>query len=212
MQLSGQDDTDVKSFDELYQVGKEPNNTFLLFNVIVSQIYTQFWFKDYRAIMKLCEKHPALAAKRILTTMRCLFEGIAALNIARQQPNEPKYREIGEKAVKDMSKFDQINCWTYENKSLLLQAELHYLNEDYEAAENAYIASIKSAQDNKFIHEEAMANKLFGVFCIENKMADKGVHCLGVALRLYKKWGGTNKADDLQWNARGVLQVGHLFS
>ena len=162
MQLSGQDDTDVKSFDE---VGKESNNTLLLFIVIIGQMCVNFWFRDYTAIMKLCEKHPAPTAKRFLSTMRCcLLEGIAALNLACQQPHEPKYRVIGEKAVKDMSKFEQINRWTFENKSLLLQAELHYLNQDYKAARNAFIASIKSAKDHKFMNEEAMANELFGVF------------------------------------------------
>ena len=101
VQLSGHNDTDVKSFDELYQIGQ--NNSQLLFIVILNQMCLHFWFRDYTAIMKLCDKHPAPAGKRILTTMRCLFEGIAALNLARQQPNEPKYRVIGEKAVKDMS-------------------------------------------------------------------------------------------------------------
>ena len=97
VQLSGQDDTGVKSFDE---VGKESNNTLLLFIVIIGQMCVNFWFRDYTAIMKLCEKHPAPTAKCFLSTMRCLFEGIAALNLARQQPYEPKYRVIGEKAVK----------------------------------------------------------------------------------------------------------------
>ena len=197
-QLSGQDATDVKSFDELEQIGKESNNTLLLFNVIMSQMCVNFWFRDYTAITKLCEKHPAPTAKRFLSTMRCFLEGIAALNLARQQPNEPKYRVIGEKAVKDMSKFEQMNKWTFESKSLLLQAELHYLNQDYEAAENAYIASIKSAKDHKFMNEEAIANELFGIFCIENQIVDKGTKHLRIALDLYKQWGAMNKATDLE--------------
>ena len=198
VQLSGLDATDVKSFDELYQIGKESNNAMLVFNVIMSQMCVDFWFRDYTAIMKLCEKHPAPAAKRILATQRCFYEGIAALNLARQQPNEPKYRVSGEKAVKDMSKFEQMNKWTFENKSLLLQAELHCLNQEYEAAENAYIASIESAKDHKFMNEEAMANELFGIFCIENQMGDKGMKHLRIALDLYKQWGAMNKAADLE--------------
>ena len=198
LQLSGKNDDDVKSFNELYQIGEDSNNKLLLFHVIVGQLYMHFWFRDYAAIMKLCEKHPAPPAKRILTTMRCLFEGIAALNIARRQCNEPKYRKIGEKAVNDMAKFEQFNRWTFENKSLLLQAELHYLNQDFKAAEEAYLTSINSAKEHKFIHDEAMANELFGLFCIENKMDDKGTKHLCVALDLYKQWGAMNKAADLQ--------------
>ena len=74
------------------------------------------WFRDYTAIATLREKHPASAAKRVLTIIRCFIEGIAALNLARQQPNEPKYRVIGEQAVKSMSKSAQINHWSLENK------------------------------------------------------------------------------------------------
>ena len=97
-----------------------------------------------------------------------------------------------------MSKVEQINRWTFENKFLLLRAELHYLNQDYEAAENAYIASIKSAKDHKFMNEEAMANELFGMFCIENQMGDQGLKHLCIALDLYKQWGAMNKAADLE--------------
>ena len=198
VQLSGQDDTDVKSFDELYQIGKESNNTLLLFNVVVSQMCVHCWFKDYTAIMKLSEKHPAPAAKRILTNNRCFYEGIAALNLARQQPSEPKYRVIGENAVKDVSKLEQMNTWTFENRFLLLQAELYFLNQDYEAAEHAYIASIKSAKDHKIMNEEALANELFGAFCIERQMGDKGLKHLRIALDLYKQWGAIKKAADLE--------------
>ena len=98
-----------------------------------------------------------------------------------------------------MSKFEKINQWTFENKSLLLQAELHHLNQDYEAARNAYIASIKSAKDHKFMNEEAMANELFGVFCIQNQMIDEeGMKHLRIALDLYKQWGALNKAAVLE--------------
>ena len=87
--------TDVKSFDELYQIGKESNNTLLLFNVMVSQMSVHFWFKDYTAIMKLCEKHPAPATKHTVATYHCFYRGVAALNLARQQTNELNYRVIG---------------------------------------------------------------------------------------------------------------------
>ena len=160
---------ELMTFEELQEIGEKSSNNLLLHVVFISQICVHFWFRDYRALMKLCAKHPAPNHKRILDTMRCFWEGTAALNLARQQANEPKYREIGEKAVKDMAKFEQLNKWTWENKFLLLQAELHYLNQDLRAAEDAYLASIKSAKAHKFIHEEAMANELFGIFCIENR-------------------------------------------
>lgn len=59
-------------------------------------------------------------------------------------------------------------------KSQLLSAELHYLNGDLGAAEIAYKKSIASAHSHKFLHEEALAYELYGVFLIENKFIDRG--------------------------------------
>ena len=69
-----------------------------------------------------------------------------------------------------------MNKWTFENKYMLLQAELHYLNQDYKAAGDAYLASIECANAHKFTHEEAMAYELFGVFCLENERVEEGAN------------------------------------
>ena len=48
------------------------------------------------------------------------------------------------------------------------------------------------------MNDEAMANELFGIFCIDNQMGDKGMKHLRIALDLYKQWGAMSKAADLQ--------------
>ncbi|KAL7538350.1 hypothetical protein ACHAXR_011289 [Thalassiosira sp. AJA248-18] len=97
-----------------------------------------------------------------------------------------------------MSNLALVSEWNWLNKSLLLKAELHYLNGSYQSAENAYKASITSAREHKMINEEALANELYGIFCIENKMVDKGIEQLHTAVDKYKEWGANKKADDLQ--------------
>ncbi|KAL7530190.1 hypothetical protein ACHAXR_003358 [Thalassiosira sp. AJA248-18] len=97
-----------------------------------------------------------------------------------------------------MSKWESNNPWNFENMSKLLKAELHYLDGQLESAEDAYKASIKSARDHKFIHEEALAHELYGIFCIETRLIDKGFEHLRIAVDKYKTWGAMKKADDLQ--------------
>ncbi|KAL7530281.1 hypothetical protein ACHAXR_003401 [Thalassiosira sp. AJA248-18] len=97
-----------------------------------------------------------------------------------------------------MSNLALVNQWNFLNKSQLLKAELHYLNRDFKSAEDAYKASIKSAREHKLIHEEALANELYGIFCIENMKVDKGIEQLHIAVGKYKQWGANKKADKLQ--------------
>ena len=85
-----------------------------------------------------------------------------------------------------------------ENKSRLVEAELHYLNGDIDLADASYKASIKVAREQKFIHELALAYELHGIFCVENKMIDEGVKQLLAAVNTYNEWGAAKKVDDVK--------------
>ena len=196
--LSGEGGGDeIKSYEELSQIGEQSKNSHLLNNVFMSKAFQHFWSRDYVTVVKLCEKQPPSNHKRILDVMRCFFEGIASMSLARHT-NQLKWRIIGEKAVKNMAKLEMINEWTFGNKSKLLQAQLHYLDGHLNSAEVAYKASIVSAREHKFLHEEALAYELYGVFCMENKMVDKGVEQLNIALDKYRQWGAMKTAEGLQ--------------
>ena len=93
-----------------------------------------------------------------------------------------------------LSQLVEYSTWNFENKQLLLQAELHCLNGRYALAELVYQSSIASAQDHKFIHEEAMACELYGMYLIENKKVMKGMKQLQIAKKKYKQWGALRKA------------------
>ncbi|KAL7525707.1 hypothetical protein ACHAXR_002151 [Thalassiosira sp. AJA248-18] len=67
---------------------------------------------------------------------------------------------MGEKALQFMSRLVEYSTWNFENKQILLQAEVHNLNGRYAVAELAYRASIASARDHKFINEEALAHEV----------------------------------------------------
>ena len=194
-------EVDVKSFDELKSIAEKINSASLLWQTFVNQMALNFWMREYKNVVELSEKyseeHPSSQQKHALYVFRTLFEGVAYLNLARQT-KLAKWKILGEKAVTRMSQLESMSKWNFENKSKLLQAELYYVEGNLESAEAFYKASIKAAHEHKIIHEEALACELYGIFCVENKMADEGLKQLRIALDQYKQWGAMKKANTLQ--------------
>lgn len=202
--LTGEIDTEIqiKSFDEIKDLSTETNNVFLQRFVFMYCIAVCFWLRDYMMLAELSEKHsekyPSPQGNSIIHIFRVFYEGVAFLSLARDK-KQVKWRELGEKAAARMAEYEaRLSKWNCENKSRLLQAELHYLNGNLESAETAYKASIKAAHNHKFIHEEAMAYELYGIFCVENHMVEKGSEQLLSALDKYKEWGANKKVDELR--------------
>ena len=189
----------MKKRIELDAIGVATNSAFLVWQNFMCRMSTHFWMRDYVEVAKLSEKHsethPSSQQKRILQIFRTFHEGIAYLNLARDT-KQAKWRIMGQKAVVTLSQHENTMCkFNFENKSKLLQAELHYLDGDLISAETAYKASIKSAG---FIHEQALAYELYGIFCVENNMVDEGSKQLCIAVDKYKEWGAVKKADEVQ--------------
>ena len=128
-----------------------------------------------------------------MTQCSTLTKNAAALNLARDT-KQAEWRRMGEKAVAKMSQMECMSKWNFENKRMLLEAELHYLNGRHTMAELAYQSSIASAYDHKFIHEEALACELFAIYLVENKKVEKGLRQLQIAHDKYKQWGALKKA------------------
>ena len=105
---------------------------------------------------------------------------------------------MGEKALEEMSKWERSSSWNFSHKTMLLHAEVHYTDGDIQSAERSYEASIKAARDHRFLHHEALAYELHGVFCVENGMRDKGTTQLRAAIDRYRKWGALEVAKRVQ--------------
>ena len=191
------DKVSMNSFEELERIGLSTNNNLLTWRIFMSKLSCLFYSRRWMDIMQLSERRPPSKFNRILATGRALYEGVASLNLARQT-HLPKWRKVGEEAVKKLSEWTQTSSWNFENKSKLLQAELHYLNGYLELAEISYKASILSARKHKFTNEEALAYELYGIFCVENEMVVKGAEQFQLAMHKYKEWGAIRKVRELQ--------------
>lgn len=147
--------------------------------------------------MRLAEKVPRTPHKRVLELIRCFYEGIANLSLARDS-HEQKYRQVAEEAVKDMVSYIELSQWNFLNKYKLMLAELRYLNGNLQSADDAYNASIAAAHQHQFLNEEALAHELYGMFLIENTRIEKGVRQLHLAIEKYRKWSAHRKVKELE--------------
>ena len=197
MGLSGQTtgESAVNSCDELYQTGlKEKHNT-LVYPSFAGMLLLRFWMGEHGKVAKLASAHRYF--KGPFYVVRIFLEGISCLNLARQT-HEDEYKRMGEERVEKMIGWEKICPPNYECMSKLLQAELHNLNGKHKSAEAAYEASIASAQGQKFLHYEALALELHGIFCVENQKEEKGVEQLRLAIAKYEEWGAMLKVTEVQ--------------
>mmetsp|Transcript_30022 Transcript_30022/g.49186 ORF Transcript_30022/g.49186 Transcript_30022/m.49186 type:complete len:227 (+) Transcript_30022:1316-1996(+) len=186
---------ELKTNNELFQIAEHTQNSLLMHNVIINQMYVHCYFREYLPVTDLAEKYQmSTRAKRVLDFYFVFFEGISALCLARDTKQD-KWRKIGEKNVRSMTQLLEYSTWNFENKLSLLQAELHYLNHRHTMAELSYQAAIVSAHDHKFFHEEALAHELYGIYLVENKIVVKGMGQLQMSIDKYNTWGATKKAD-----------------
>jgi hypothetical protein len=189
---------EVKDYKELSDIGGHTHNKFLLWQIDISMHIQHCFFREYKEVYDCGTKYRLGETKRPMELIRLFYEGISALVLARQT-QQPNYRVVGEQAIETFKFWVQnYSRWNFENKLLLLEAELHCLNDDLEQAVTAYTAAINSANQHKFIHEEALSLELYGVFLVENKLLDAGYAQLEIALQKYLDWGAFRKADALR--------------
>ena len=91
--------------------------------------------------------------------------------------------------LEKMKLWSQHSSWNWENKRLLLEAEKMHALGDFDSAASLYERSIQSAREHKFIHEEAIASELAGLFFLERGLREKSLHLFLHSIWSYKTWG-----------------------
>ncbi len=121
-----------------------------------------------------------------------LFEGLASFLLARQSIDtieSAKWIERGRSLLTTMQTRSEYSFWNWGNKVLLLEAENMFTHGDFDRAEPLYDDAIRSARDHKFIHEEAVASELAGIFYYERGLHQKSYSYLAHSVNTYEKWG-----------------------
>ncbi|KAL7534218.1 hypothetical protein ACHAWF_004756 [Thalassiosira exigua] len=116
------------------------------------------------------------------------FEALIFFHLLRQTHRD-EYRIKGEAAMMFMRKWSKFNEWNFENKYLLLEAEMMYSSGYHEQAAQLYEQSILSANKHKFVHDEAIACEAAATFYYERGVHQKAYPFFMRSVHCYKKWG-----------------------
>lgn len=121
---------------------------------------------------------------------RNFFTGLIALNLMRNNDNqEADWITVGKNVIQKMDDWTKECKWNFENKALLLRAEMSYSTGDFDKASEEYILSIRAAREHRFLHEEALACELFSVYLYERGMHQKSLNFLTHSIKCYEQWG-----------------------
>jgi len=165
--------------------------------VIANSIYTNrvmraFFFRNYNYAKDMTKKYAALVGNeslRFQTIFYVFYEGLLAFRLARTEADREHWRLIGQKSINTYQTWVKHSEWNFENKLLLLEAESHFSNCEYESAEKTYLASIDSARRHKFVHEEGLAMDLLASFYNVRGKVEPANSYLEGAYSCYEKWG-----------------------
>jgi len=200
LQLAGGDenpfDLPEVPFNDENEVIKESessgNITIEYPTLYTNRVMRAFFFRNYDDAKEMTKKYAALVGNESLryqTIFYIFYEGLLAFRLARSEVDRENWLSIGQKAINTYQTWVKHSEWNFENKLLLLEAESHFSNYEYESAETTYLASIDSARRHKFVHEEGLASDLLASFFIDRGDVEKGIGYLQGAFSCYEKWG-----------------------
>lgn len=126
-----------------------------------------------------------------------LYDGLINLHFAGET-GDARYRERSENAMLQVKEWLRHSDWNFQNKFLLLSAEYYKISNDRTNAARCYDASIRAAKEHKFIHEEANANELAGIFYLEQGHHQRALAYFNQSVLCYKKWGASAIAREVQ--------------
>ncbi|HEX8949350.1 MAG TPA: AAA family ATPase [Dissulfurispiraceae bacterium] len=123
---------------------------------------------------------------------------LAALYEKTGTKERKTYRKVIAKNQKRMKKWKD-NCpENFLNKYQLVSAEIARLEGRHADAERLYEQSIRAAGENKFIHEEGIANERAAEFYLSRGMEDIAARHTKEACFCYERWGASAKVKQLR--------------
>ena len=178
---------------DLLKVAIEHDNLFLLHSVNLLQTIKEFVLRDMGKALECTDMyfdHFGVDGMqmRYIYIYNVFYDGLINFHFAGTT-GDARYRNRGEHALSTMKEWTRHSYWNFQNKYLLMSAEYHKISNDFAKAATCYDASILAAKEHKFIHEEAIANELAGIFFLEQGNYQRSLTCLKQAIACYKKWG-----------------------
>ena len=177
--------------DQLLQHGISTGKQTLVKYIYLYRLIHAFWVQDLDAAAQNASLYGENYS-RFMDIYFVFYEGLTALRLALSATNDTdKWIGTGEAAVSTFQTWKSHSTWNFENKYLLLLAELKQVNGDLVSAEEFYKSSILSARSHKFVHEEGLAMESLGLFYRNIGREEDAIEMLMSARSCYVKWGAS---------------------
>lgn len=166
---------------------------------------------DYRSTVQyagIAEEKNANVPGVITIAETKFYKALGIIGIMRTEElsndKKIKYKSEIESIQKEFKTLSEVSVENFYHKYILVKAELEALDENIKDAIYLYHESIQSANENDFIHNEAIACELASNFLFKNKLNDIAEMYLQRAFKCYKFWGANSKIESLQKLAREI--------
>eukprot|EP00984_Skeletonema_dohrnii_P020820 scaffold10231_cov140-Skeletonema_dohrnii-CCMP3373.AAC.1 len=191
--------SEINSLDELLQFCKSNRLVGPTQQCYFDRLMLAFWSKKYEEAAQYAEKYSEChQTRRFPDLFQTFYQGITAFRLVRLKDDKIReWADVGKNALSKYQTWVNYSDWNWENKMLLLEAELHACIGELEIAKSKFQASIDSAQKHRFVHEEGLASELFGMFYDENGNKEEAMQQYSHARSCYQKWGAFALADRL---------------
>jgi predicted ATPase/signal transduction histidine kinase/DNA-binding response OmpR family regulator/tRNA A-37 threonylcarbamoyl transferase component Bud32 len=138
------------------------------------------------------------------------FTALARLRIAGEKIPETErglYFEEVEEVLKKTKKWAEYGPEIHQHRYYLLKAELLRYGGKYDQIGELYDKAIQSANENRFLLEEALANELAAKFYMNDNRYKLAALYLMEARDCYHKWGAAAKVKHLEENYPKYLSM-----
>jgi tetratricopeptide (TPR) repeat protein len=184
-------DGKITNEEELLQLALSSGKRINAKGILSNRFQVAFWLGKFDEAAELAEKAKPPPKMSFMEVYHIFCEGLTAFQLARRSssPSASKWMAIGEEAVSRFRFYGKCSTWNWENNLFLLEAEYHHCKQEEDKANAKYRASIKSAQDHRFVHEEALAFEFYGDFLRITRRVDQARETYANACVCYEKWG-----------------------
>ena len=193
-------DAHSKSNNELFQV------------VYAHRLILSFWkgsYADAEKWSELLSSQPSSKMPKSQLIYYTFFRGVIAFRMYRDGAGDQWLGE-GKKLLGKLEVWLKHSTSLFESKVLLLKAEhCASITRNINEAISIYDASIKSARDHGFVHEQGLAYELKGK-CLALTLDTNSSNCFKNAYQCYMQWGAVAKADQILKEHKLDLPLGQF--
>ena len=186
----------ILSNEELLDLTLEESNELDFEMQLMIEITTAVILRDMERAQRISVIVKEQVNRERLLFSRIIFDFFTAITdcyLARQNRNHTTHI-MEAKDIRDW--LENLMChstWNFENKYLLVKAECHYTEGEFDKAAESYKASVTTAKKHKFVHEEALGYELAGYFYKDQGDETKAQEMFKQAQIAYGKWGANAK-------------------